>query len=82
MIEELHKNAPPLIENPVLQHQKFICDAHLGRLAKHLRMLGFDTIYQNTYIGGVLSAISDSGFRTLLTGIKSTYYIKTRPDDI
>jgi uncharacterized protein with PIN domain len=28
---------------------KFIVDVHLGKLAKYLRMLGFDVIYQNNY---------------------------------
>ncbi|NIR50597.1 twitching motility protein PilT, partial [candidate division KSB1 bacterium] len=26
---------------------KFILDVHLGKLAKQLRMIGFDTLYQN-----------------------------------
>lgn len=28
---------------------KFILDTHLGRLAKYLRMLGFDTLYENDF---------------------------------
>ena len=32
--------APPL---------RFIADVHLGRLAHYLRMLGFDTLYDNAY---------------------------------
>jgi uncharacterized protein with PIN domain len=28
---------------------KFILDVHLGKLAKYLRMCGFDTVYQNDY---------------------------------
>ena len=28
---------------------KFILDVHLGKLAKRLRLLGFDTLYSNTY---------------------------------
>jgi len=30
-----------------LRNIKFILDVHLGKLAKYLRLLGFDTIYQN-----------------------------------
>jgi len=30
-----------------LSEQKFICDFMLGRLAKWLRLLGFDTVYYN-----------------------------------
>ena len=35
------KNAEPI------RDLKFICDVHLGRLSKYLRMLGFDTVYSN-----------------------------------
>ena len=30
-----------------LRKVRFVADAHLGKLARHLRMLGFDTIYGN-----------------------------------
>ncbi len=32
-----------------LRKTSFILDVHLGRLAKMLRMLGFDTFYRNDY---------------------------------
>ncbi|PZP57913.1 MAG: twitching motility protein PilT [Azospira oryzae] len=32
-----------------LRETRFIADAHLGGLARLLRMLGFDTLYDNTY---------------------------------
>jgi hypothetical protein len=28
---------------------KFVCDVHLGKLAKLLRLLGFDTAYENSF---------------------------------
>ncbi len=31
-----------------LRQSRFFADAHLGRLARHLRLLGFDTRYENT----------------------------------
>ena len=34
---------------PPLRITRFILDAHLGKLAKYLRMLGFDTLYQNDF---------------------------------
>jgi len=37
------KNSPPL------RITRFILDAHLGKLAKYLRMLGFDTRYRNDF---------------------------------
>ena len=32
-----------------LRKPKFILDVHLGTLAKYMRMLGFDSLYQNNY---------------------------------
>ncbi len=32
-----------------LRDPKFICDSHLGRLCKYLRILGFDTLYFNWF---------------------------------
>lgn len=37
-----------LREKP-LRNPTFICDVHLGRLCKYLRMLGWDTLYSNHY---------------------------------
>jgi hypothetical protein len=39
------------MEAPVLL---FIADVHLGRLARMLRMLGFDTVYSNAFSNGEL----------------------------
>jgi len=44
------ENASPVWPNSRLQprplrHERFVCDAHLGKLARLLRMLGFDTAY-------------------------------------
>ena len=36
--------SPPLLDNPL-----FILDVHLGKLARRLRMLGFDCRYRNDY---------------------------------
>ncbi len=45
----------------------FVADAHLGRLAAYLRMLGFDTLYRNDYDDHELAAITASEQRVLLT---------------
>ncbi len=41
-----------------LRNPKFICDVHLGRLCKYLRMLGWDTLYSNQYTPDEIIAIS------------------------
>ena len=35
------------IRNSGLRNSRFIADAHLGKLAKYLRILGFDTVYHS-----------------------------------
>jgi uncharacterized protein with PIN domain len=45
----------------------FVLDAHLGTLARRLRMLGFDTRYRNDYDDVELAQISGTTGRILLT---------------
>lgn len=45
----------------------FVLDTHLGRLATYLRMLGFDSLYQNDYDDPLLAKISVEQHRILLT---------------
>lgn len=46
---------------------RFVLDVHLGRLARWLRLLGFDTAYANWYDDATLARISQSEHRILLT---------------
>lgn len=50
-----------------LRLTRFVLDAHLGRLAAYLRMLGFDSLYRNDYTDPVLARISADDHRILLT---------------
>ena len=50
-----------------LREVRFVLDGHLGRLAAYLRMLGFDTRYQNHADDAVLAEISKDEHRILLT---------------
>ena len=50
-----------------LRKPKFILDVHLGTLAKYMRMLGFDTLYQNNYEDEEIVKISLKEKRTILT---------------
>jgi uncharacterized protein with PIN domain len=45
----------------------FILDNHLGKLASHLRLLGFDTRYQNDFDDETLAHLSHQDRRILLT---------------
>jgi uncharacterized protein len=53
--------------NIPLRQPKFVLDVHLGKLAHHLRMFGFDTLYQNNWTKGSLITISRNENRTLLS---------------
>lgn len=50
-----------------LRISRFVLDAHLGGLARHLRLLGLDTWYRNDYDDADLAHISKSARRILLT---------------
>ena len=45
----------------------FLLDNHLGKLASHLRMLGFDALYRNDFQDEELADIAESTGRVLLT---------------
>lgn len=70
-----------------LRKPRFVLDAHLGRLAAYLRMLGFDTLYRNNYDDPELAYISADEHRILLTcdrrllmrkQITHGYFVRTR----
>jgi len=50
-----------------LRRSRFIADAQLGGLAKYLRMLGFDTLYENGYTDPQIARISADEQRIVLT---------------
>ncbi len=50
-----------------LRTPKFIADANLGKLAKYLRLLGFDTLYDSGYGDAEVVDISRSEGRAILT---------------
>jgi hypothetical protein len=50
-----------------LRESRFVADAHLGRLARYLRMLGFNTLYDSALSDRELVTISCTERRVLLT---------------
>lgn len=50
-----------------LRETRFILDTHLGKLARYLRLCGFDTLYRNDYQDAELARLSASEQRILLT---------------
>jgi uncharacterized protein with PIN domain len=65
---------------------RFICDVHLGKLARHLRLLGFDTIYGNALEDGEIISIAREDHRIVLTrdgGILGNRTVRSyRPDSM
>ncbi|MBF8268841.1 MAG: Twitching motility protein PilT [Gammaproteobacteria bacterium] len=49
-----------------LRYLRFVLDIHLGKLAKYLRMLGFDTLYANHYSDTELATLASSGEKRIL----------------
>ena len=50
-----------------LRISKFILDSHLGKLAKYLRMAGFDTLYENNYSDDAIRKIAADESRIIIT---------------
>jgi uncharacterized protein with PIN domain len=61
-ISSVSKLRPEPLRNPC-----FILDVHLGKLAKYLRMLGFDSLYQNNFDDKEIIEISLKEKRIILT---------------
>nr|WP_242689317.1 Mut7-C ubiquitin/RNAse domain-containing protein [Pedobacter sp. SYSU D00535] len=49
------------------QVYQFVLDVHLGKLARLMRLLGFDTLYTNTYTDAEIVAIAERENRIVLT---------------
>src|SRR5687767_9828609 len=60
--------APLLRLRPLpLRDPRFVADTHLGKLARHLRMAGFDTEWGNDWDDDRFVALSAAQRRTILT---------------
>ncbi len=78
-----------LLEN-YSQKPSFILDVHLGKLARQLRMLGFDTLYETDYADDQIAAIAFDQNRIVLTrdipllkrkAIKWGYWLRSQHPD-
>lgn len=67
MFESLDITPELRVRTTVLRDLQFVLDVHLGKLAAYLRMLGFDTLYQNRCEDAELVRISAGEQRILLT---------------
>jgi uncharacterized protein with PIN domain/sulfur carrier protein ThiS len=67
VFESLEIGTVTKVRPAALRRTRFVLDVHLGRLAKLLRMLGFDALYSNSYDDASLSRISRDHGRIVLT---------------
>jgi uncharacterized protein with PIN domain len=67
MFESLDISPASRLRPEPLRSPRFVLDAHLGRLAVYLRMLGFDSLYRNDYADEELAIVSSQENRILLT---------------
>ncbi len=54
--------SPPIPDNP-----SFVVDVNLGRLARYLRLLGFDCLFCNRFYDATIAKISSTTQRIVLT---------------
>ncbi len=50
-----------------LRNPRFVVDAHLGKLARHLRLAGFDSLWRNDYGDAEIAAIAAAERRIVLS---------------
>ncbi|WP_321515093.1 Mut7-C RNAse domain-containing protein [Marinifilum fragile] len=65
--ESLDISANSKLRERPLRESKFILDCHLGKLARYLRMLGFDCLYKNHMDDDVIIEIAKRDDRIILT---------------
>jgi len=60
-----------------LRRTAFVVDVNLGRVARYLRMCGFDTLYRNDYCDRDVARISAEEHRIVLTRDRRLLHHKT-----
>lgn len=65
--ESLNIEAVSCLDRPPLREIKFVADVHLGKLARRLRLLGFDCLWNSEWDDEQLARISAEEHRVLLT---------------
>ena len=67
VFERLDITAATRLRPKPLRVPRFVLDVHLGKLARYLRLLGFDTLYERDYDDATIAAISAAESRIVLT---------------
>lgn len=67
MFERIDVSPVTRLRSRALREPRFVAATHLGKLARHLRMAGFDTLYGKDWDDERLLALSAGERRTILT---------------
>jgi uncharacterized protein with PIN domain/sulfur carrier protein ThiS len=67
MFEALDISSVTRVRGTPLRRTRFVADAHLGRLARYLRLLGLDTLYRNDCSDAQLVELAARERRIILT---------------
>ena len=67
VFEHFNISSVSMLRKVPLRITRFILDAHLGKLAKYLRMFGFDTLYKNDYPDKTIRQTAAQESRIILT---------------
>ena len=68
-----------------LRDPRFVLDAHLGKLARHLRLAGFDSLWRNDYADAEIVAVAARDARIILSrdlgllkrrGVERGYFVR------
>jgi uncharacterized protein with PIN domain len=60
-------DGPRSLQPAVHDAPRFVCDVHVEKLARRLRLLGFDVLFNNDRAGDAVAALAESESRILLT---------------
>ncbi|MCD4724670.1 MAG: Mut7-C ubiquitin/RNAse domain-containing protein [Bacteroidales bacterium] len=67
VFESMDVSATTKVRKTALRTTLFVLDAHLGKLAKYLRMLGFDTLYRSDIDDNEIISVARKEKRIILT---------------
>lgn len=77
VFESLDVSSLVRLREAPLRRTAFVVDVNLGRLARYLRMCGFDTVYRNDYRDRDVAGISQREQRIVLTRDRRLLHRKT-----
>lgn len=67
-VEEFRKpDGPPSLQPAIHGAPRFVCDVHVEKLARRLRLLGFDVLFNKDQTDEAVAALAESESRILLT---------------